>query len=149
MLRRNSANNVLECICRIPQVTEHSLHGSCGEKGYVTQPPLDLAEMTWVFSMFLVLLESTDLWISDYVQLDCLRSSERIIPKKKFWYVTRDAELFGCLTKEKIIGKIYFTFIGWQVEKSCMPLGIVFNLLSQDAMSYVFNLPMNFCCCSS
>lgn len=53
-----------------------------------------------------------------------------MIPKNRLQYVYRDAELFGCLTKEKIIGKIYFTLTGWQVEDSHMHLGVVFQFAS-------------------
>lgn len=67
-----------------------------------------------------------------------------MVPKNGFWYVYKDVELFGCLTKEKSIRKRYFTFIRWQMENSHMHLRVVFQFVPPRCNIQHLYLPMNF-----
>lgn len=82
--------------------------------------------------------------VNDCFWFDCLRSTQRMVPKNGFWYVYKDVELFGCLTKEKSIRKRYFTFIRWQMENSHMHLRIVFQFVPPRCNIQHLYLPMNF-----
>ena len=145
-MRRDSPNSLVQCVCHVPPGDWTFLPRQLWWEGicHITCSGLDRNGLTVQGDTSSIIVYRPV--VNDCFWFDCLRSTERMIPKSGFWYVYKDAELFGCLTKENSIRKRYFTFIRWRMEDSHMCLRVVFQFAPPRCNIRHLYLPMIFFC---